>query len=88
MLDVLRSLHNYVGILGVILVLYAYFAMQIGRMNHDSFLFSILNFVGSCLVLFSLYFSVNIASVVIEVAWLLISLIGIIKAIYSKPRLS
>ncbi len=73
--------HNFIGIFGVILVLAAYFAMQIGRMAHNGVLFSAMNFIGSAFIMVSLYFDVNLASVVIEIAWLIISLFGLFKAL-------
>lgn len=70
---------NTIGLVGVVMVLYAYFMLQIGRMPQDSVRYSLINFIGSVFILFSLIFYWNLASVVIEIAWLLISLYGLIK---------
>lgn len=72
---------NFVGLLGVILVLLCYFLLQFGLMCLRSFLFSFLNFLGSVFLLFSLVFHWNLASVTIEVAWLLISLYGMVRSL-------
>lgn len=79
---------NTIGIIGVFLVLVAYFFLQIDKLRQDSVLYSLLNLVGSFLILISLYFAWNLASGVIEIAWFLISLLGLIKAFYliSKKR--
>ena len=84
MYDFLDAIHNYVGVFGVFLVLLAYFAMQLGKMAHDGVIFSALNFIGSAFIMVSLYFDVNLASVVIEIAWLLISFFGLCRALLFK----
>ena len=73
---------NVIGIIGVVLVLIAYLLLQIDKLSQDSITFSLLNFVGSIFILTSLYFSWNLPSGIIEIAWLLISFFGLNKAIY------
>ena len=68
---------DVIGIAGVIMVLYAYLYIQIGRLQRSDLSFSMINFVGSILILISLLHTMNIASFVIEIAWLLISAYGI-----------
>lgn len=75
---------NLVGLLGVTIVLYTYLMLQIGKMSKDSIWFSLLNAMGSILILFSLYFHWNFPSVIIEIVWLSISIYGFIKSIYPK----
>jgi len=77
----LESYHNFIGIFGVFLVLLAYFFMQVGRIRHDSVFFSAVNSWGSLFILVSLYFDRNISSIIIEVSWLVISLLGTILAV-------
>lgn len=71
---------NIIGMTGVVIVLSVYVMLQTGRISSDSLKFSILNFSGSTLILFSLLFYWNLASVVIEVVWMLTSFWGIVKA--------
>lgn len=75
---------NYIGILGVILVLVAYFLLQLNKMSGQSLTFSMMNAVGSILILVSLCYHLNIASLVIEIAWLLISLFGICRVFFYR----
>lgn len=70
------------GIIGVILVLALYLLLQIGRCKAESLVFSAGNLLGSILVLYSLWFNWNLSSVIIEIAWLFISLYGMIKYFY------
>ena len=72
---------NIIGVIGVILVLTAYLLLQLDRLSQDAISYSLLNVVGSILILYSLYFYWNLASGIIETAWLIISLYGLIKSI-------
>jgi membrane-bound ClpP family serine protease len=73
---------NLIGIVGVVMVLTAYFLLQLERLAQVSITFSLLNFVGSIFILVSLCFTWNLASGIIEIAWLLISAFGLLKAVY------
>ena len=72
------------GIIGVTLIVIAYFLLQINKLSSQSLMFSILNFFGSFLILISLFDEWNLPSFIIEIFWMLISLIGIIKALKNK----
>ncbi|HLD16830.1 MAG TPA: hypothetical protein VJB02_03845 [Coxiellaceae bacterium] len=75
----LHGYSNHLGVIGVILVLWAYFLIQINRINKNGFWFSFTNLLGSVLILISLYYHPNLASVVIEICWLLISAFGLTR---------
>ena len=57
----------------------AYFLLSTNRMSSQSLNYQLLNFIGASLILFSLLFHFNLASFVIEVIWIIISLIGIYR---------
>jgi hypothetical protein len=80
MYDILLATSNSIGMVGVIVILIAYLMLSVGRWSADSFVYQVLNFVGAWLILFSLYFHWNLASVVIEIAWIVISIYGIYRA--------
>ena len=65
--------------LGVSLILIAYFLLQTNKISSDNIKFSLLNFNGSFLIAVSLLDEWNLPSFVIEFFWMLISLIGIYK---------
>ena len=73
--------HDFVGNIGVALILIAYLFLTLEKLDPKSVLYSILNGLGAVLILVSLYFAFNLSSFIIEIAWLLISLIGLIQAI-------
>lgn len=75
---------DILGIIGVILVLLFYSLLQTGRCTANDFSFSFFNAVGSVLILVSLWFHWNLASVIIEIAWLAISLFGLARVILKK----
>ena len=78
--DFLFSIANPVGIVGVALILIAYFFLSTGRWIADSFKYQVLNFIGAWLILYSLLFHWNLASVTIEIAWIIISVVGMVRA--------
>lgn len=80
------TLYDVIGIIGVSFILISYLLLQIDRIEPKSVSYSLLNLVGAFLILISLYFAFNLASFIIEIAWLLISAYGLIKAI--RLRLS
>lgn len=74
------------GLLGVGLVVVTYGLSQTGRMENHTPLYPGLNAIGAVLILYSLYFRPNPASIVIEVFWLLISLVGLVRALAARRR--
>ncbi|MEO8401103.1 MAG: hypothetical protein ABI597_04810 [Gammaproteobacteria bacterium] len=88
MYDFLFLLANPVGLLGVLLLLIAYFFLSTGRWLSDSMIYQIYNLLGALLILYSLIFYWNLSSFVIEIAWVAISLIGIYRIISGKKKLS
>lgn len=72
---------DVIGMVGVAMILSVYGAVQIDRMDVKSISYSAYNAVGAILILISLLVTFNLASFVIEIAWLGISLFGIIQAL-------
>lgn len=77
-----------IGVVGVVLVLVLYLLLQLNKLSSHSFWFSSLNMVASGFVLISLVYSWNLPSFIIEIAWLAISLYGVVKWIvhWAKAR--
>lgn len=75
----IHFISDIVGILGVGLVIFAFFLIQSEKITSSSSIYLYSNFVGAIMLLFSLYYHWNLASVIIEILWLLISLYGIVR---------
>jgi predicted membrane protein len=70
------SISDAVGMLGTLLVVLAYFLLQLERTDPKGLSYNLLNLLGALLLLFSLCFTFNLASFVIELFWIAASLIG------------
>ena len=86
MYNMLSSISNMVGIIGVSLILTAYFLVSTGRVGSQALSYQMLNFCGAWLILFSLMFHWNLSSVVIEISWIIISLVGISRPYIAKLK--
>lgn len=74
------SWHDFLGNSGVFLILLTYLLLQMGRMSPATMSYSVLNGLGAGLILVSLFYTFNLSAVIIEVAWLVISIFGVAKA--------
>lgn len=77
---------DHIGIVGVVLTLLAYYGLNVNKLKSDSMLYLMLNLIGSSLLMLSLLFHWNLSSVLIEIAWISISLIGIYRVIYPRNK--
>jgi len=75
------TLSDIIGMIGVSLIIFAYFMLQLQKFSSEDLSFSLINITGSLLILYSLTYNWNLSSVIIEVFWILISLIGVYKHI-------
>jgi hypothetical protein len=79
------GLLDVVGLLGAVLLMVAYLLLQVNKLQSNGLAYSLLNAIGALLIVFSLLVNFNLAAFLIEVFWVLISLIGIIR--YLRPRI-
>ena len=68
-----------IGMFGTLLVVVAYYLLQLERTNPKGLSYNVLNLCGAVLLLISLCFNFNLASFVIEIFWIGASLIGLYK---------
>lgn len=73
------ELHDFFGNLGVVLILASYLLVQLRRLEATGVAYLVTNSLGALLILYSLFFDFNLSAFVIEVVWLLISLLGIAR---------
>ncbi|MDR3492679.1 MAG: hypothetical protein P4M12_11680 [Gammaproteobacteria bacterium] len=77
---------DLVGICGVIMLLAAYLMLSMGKWSSHSLIYQVINFASAWFILFSLYYHWNISSVLIEIAWIIISSIGIYRTLYPSKQ--
>jgi hypothetical protein len=75
------SLFDIAGLTGVALILAAYAAAQLKRLDPTRPPALVMNLVGACLILLSLTRAFNLSAVIVEGAWALIALFGLIRAL-------
>lgn len=80
------TIHDFVGNVGVIVILVTYYHLQVEKISTKDITFSLLNASGSLLIIYSLFFKFNVSSVLIETCWLLISLFGIFKNLMARRK--
>jgi uncharacterized protein (DUF983 family) len=78
------TMFDFLGIVGVGIIVVVYFLLQIQKVNPKGFYFSFLNTIGSILIIISLLKTWNLASFIIEIFWLGISLFGVFMYFYRK----
>jgi len=75
---------NIVGLVGSVMFIVGFaYANAVPAMN--KVLFNALNLVGAVLLLISLSVHFNLAAVVLEAAWAVIALIGLVRALVKRP---
>jgi uncharacterized membrane protein len=68
-----------IGMLGTLLVLVAYYLLQLEYTDPKGLNYNLLNLLGGVFLLLSLCFNFNLASFVMEVFWIGAALIGLWK---------
>lgn len=67
------------GNIGVALLVIIYLLLQVGKVQAEQLIYSIVNLIGAALIGVSLFFRFNIPSAAIESCWILFSIVGIIR---------
>jgi len=77
-----------VGMTGALMVVFAYYLLQLERTDPKGLSYNLLNLTGAMLLLISLCFNFNLASFVIELFWIGASIIGLWKYFQRQSRAS
>ncbi len=80
--------HDAVGGLGVAMMVLTYLLLQLERLDSRGLSYSFLNGVGASLVIFSLMYDFNLSAFLMELFWLLISLLGLVMWARRRSRQS
>lgn len=77
---------DFIGNVGVFLILATYLLLLLDRIESRSILYSAVNALGALLILVSLYFKFNLSAFIVEIFWLLISIVGLVRGLRrSRP---
>lgn len=74
------------GLVGVVLILIAYALATMGRLDPKRPASLLANFVGASLILISLLRDFNLSAVVMEGAWALVALVGLLRIGWRRLR--
>lgn len=77
----LYSWHDLVGNVGVVVIVATYLLLQLENLPATSPFYSIANGLGAVLILISLVSDFNLSAFVIEAAWFLISVYGLVRCV-------
>ena len=73
------GLLDFVGIVGVVILMVTYLLLQLNRLRSDDLSYSLLNAIGASLIVVSLLVNFNFSAFLMEVFWVLISFVGIYR---------
>ncbi|HEV7779171.1 MAG TPA: hypothetical protein VGO76_20035 [Luteibacter sp.] len=77
--------HDWVGLVGVALILLAFFMLQAHKLHGQGTVYQSMNLLGALGILMSLVFGVfNLSAFLQEIAWLFISLYGILRGMKAR----
>ena len=70
---------DLIGNIGVVMLVTTYLMLQLNKLSSNGLAYSLLNAIGAGLIVISLLVDFNLSALVIEVFWVLISLLGIYR---------
>ena len=80
--------YDWIGILGTLMVLGAFFLLQAGKIHGNRLAYQLLNLLGAAGVLASLVGKFNFPVFLLEGAWIVISLYGIVRTLRKGSQAS
>ena len=80
------TIPDFIGLSGVALLIITYALLQLDRIDPKGFWYSFNNLIVAILVTVSLIYTPNLASIVIEVFWFIISLYGVVMY-YNRKKI-
>ena len=86
--DALIALHWYdvVGLGGTLSILLAFMLLQTRRLSGTGLVYQLLNLFGAAGILVSLFGTFNLSVFLLELAWVIVSLYGIVRSLRERGR--
>ena len=73
------SLLDLIGNIGVVVLMIAYLMLQLNKLSSSGLAYSLANAIGASLIIISLRVDFNLSAFIMEVFWVLVSLLGIYR---------
>lgn len=70
---------DFLGNVGVVVLIITYLMLQLNKLRSDGLAYSLLNAIGASLIVISLLYDFNLSALLMEVFWVLISIVGIYR---------
>ena len=80
------SVPDAAGLVGVLLILAAYAGAQTGRLEPRRAPALLMNLLGAGLIILSLMYRFNLSAFLMEAAWALVALFGLVRLIAGRRR--
>lgn len=79
------GLVDFVGLIGVGIIVVTYLFLQLGKLRSEALAYSLMNAIGASLIVLTLLVNFNLSALLMEVFWVLISLLGVYRYFRVKP---
>ena len=79
------GLLDFVGLIGVGIIVVTYLFLQLGKLRSEALAYSLMNAIGASLIVLTLLINFNLSALLMEVFWVLISLLGVYRYFRVKP---
>ena len=73
------GLVDLLGLIGVVIIVVTYLFLQLGKLSSNALAYSLMNAIGASLIVASLLVNFNLSALLMEVFWVLISLVGVYR---------
>lgn len=73
------GLVDFLGMIGVGIIVVTYLFLQLGKLSSNALAYSLMNAIGASLIVLSLLVNFNLSALLMEVFWVLISLLGVYR---------
>ena len=79
------GLVDFLGIVGVGIIVVTYLFLQLGKLRSEHLGYSLFNAIGASFIVVTLLVNFNLSALLMEVFWVLISLLGVYRHFRVKP---
>ena len=79
MIDYTYTWSDFIGNIGVVLLIATFAMLQFEKIDPKGFWYSFNNMVVAILLMINLYYKPNLSSIIIEIFWIGLSLVGLYK---------